>query len=119
MWNVLWYCEILCYMFLRVELALVFWSFVLYFSAYGTRSGIVEFHFIFSVCGKRSSIVEFCVISFCVPVERALVLWNFVLYISACEMCLGIVEFCVIYFCMWNTLWYCCSENMVIRIRPV
>ena len=57
-WSALWYCEILCYIFLRLERALVLCNFVLYFSACGTRSGIVEF----------------CVIFFCVPVERALVL---------------------------------------------
>ena len=46
-WNALWYCEIWCYIFLRVELALVLWNFVLYFSACGTLSDIVEFCAIF------------------------------------------------------------------------
>ena len=52
-------------------------------------------------------------------VERALVLWNSVLYISACgtrssivlyfSPCgthSGIVEFCVIFFTVWNRIWY-------------
>ena len=45
-----------------MEHALVLWDFVLYFSACGTRSGILEVCVIFSVCGKRSGIVEFRVI---------------------------------------------------------
>ena len=32
--NALWYCGILCYIFLCVERALVSWNFVLYFSAF-------------------------------------------------------------------------------------
>ena len=52
--------------------------------------------------------------------ERALVLWNFslyfsacgthsgvVLYFSACGTRSGIVEFRVIFFRLWNALWYC------------
>ena len=36
-----------CYIFPHVECALVLWNFVLYFSACGTCSGIVEYHVIF------------------------------------------------------------------------
>ena len=43
----IWFCEILCYIFPHVERALVFWNLVLYFSAGGTRSGIVEFLIVF------------------------------------------------------------------------
>ena len=63
-WNVLWYCEISCYIILRRECTLVFWNPVLYFSTCGTRSDIVEFCVIFSACGTRSGIVEICVIFF-------------------------------------------------------
>ena len=40
-------------------------------------------------------------------IERALVLWDFMLYFYACWMRSGIVKFWVIFFCMWNALWYC------------
>ena len=51
-----------------------------------------------SACGTRSGIVEVCVIYiFRMPVERALVLWNFVLHISACGTHSGIMEFRVIF----------------------
>ena len=43
MWNAIWYCEISCYIFLRVKGALVLWNLVLYFYACGTHSCIVEF----------------------------------------------------------------------------
>ena len=46
-WNALWYCGILCYIFPRVEPALELWNFLLCFSKCGTRSGIVEFFVIF------------------------------------------------------------------------
>ena len=38
--------------------------------------------------------------------ECALVLRNYVLYFSACLTRSSIVEFCVIFFCVWNVLWY-------------
>ena len=90
----LWYCIISCYIFLRlerdlvlcnmilhVERALVLWNFVLYFSACGTRYGIVEFCDIF-LCVWNA--LKYCVIScYIFPrVECALVLYNFVLYFS-------------------------------------
>ena len=46
-WNAIWYCGILCYIFLCVKRALVSWNFVSYFSVCRTRYGIVEFHVIF------------------------------------------------------------------------
>ena len=63
-WNALWYCGIpcyifprvecaivLCYILLRMECALVLWNFVLHFSACETRFGIVELFVVcFSVC---------------------------------------------------------------------
>ena len=124
-WNALWYCVIfycvfnmlsycgvLRYIFLRVERALVLWSFVLYVSMYGMRSGIVDFCVIFSTFGTGSGIAEFRAIYFCVwnvlwycgiscyiylRLERSLVLCNFVLYFSACGTRSIIVESCVIF----------------------
>ena len=64
----------------------------------------------------------FCLCHIFLRVERALVLWNFLLYFPArgtlsgigilCYIFVygtrsGIVDFCVIFFCMWNTIWYC------------
>ena len=132
-WNGLWYCGILCYIFLRVEHALVVWNFVLYFSECGTCSGIVEFSIIYFCMWNAlwCSVIFFCVwntLSHCgffcyifLHMERALVFSNFVLYIfSAYETRSGIVKLCVlfffvetrscivkicvIFFCTWNTL---------------
>ena len=61
MWNALWYWGILCYIFLLLECTLVLWNLMLYFSMFGTLSGIAEFRVIFSVCGMCYVIVEFCV----------------------------------------------------------
>ena len=73
--NAMFSCNVenLCYIFLHVERALVSMNFVLYFSA----------------CGTRSSIMEFCAIFLCV--EQALVLWNFVLYFYVFKTLSGIV----------------------------
>ena len=72
--------------FLRVERALVLCNFLLYFSACGTRSGIVEFFVIFSACGMRSGIVE-CFVNVYVGGTRS-----------------GIVESCVIIFHVFKVL---------------
>ena len=99
-------CGIWCYIFLRVELTLVLWNVVLYFSECGTYSCIVKFCVLFVCiwnalwyCGIL------CYIYLCV--ERALILWNFVLYLSVYGTRSGIVEFIVIFMCVWKTLWYC------------
>ena len=79
MWNALWYCAMLCYIFLVLERSLVLWNFVLYFSAFGTRSGIVECCVIFFFSFNVLLYCEFfCYIS--LRVERALVLRNCLLY---------------------------------------
>ena len=54
---VVWNCPCLCVFFCviyspRLERALVLWNFVIYFSARGTRSGIVQFHVIFPIYWK-------------------------------------------------------------------
>ena len=61
---------------------------VFYFSACGTRSGIVGFRVIFSACGARSGVLEFCI--------------NF----SVFGTLSGAVEFCVVFFCLWKALGY-------------
>ena len=109
MWNALCYCGILCYIFPRVERALVLWNFVLNFSVCGTRSGVVlcfsacgmlfGIVLYLSACGKRSDIVlYFSACGKCSGVG---------LYFSTCGKRSGIVEFRVIFFCVWNALWYC------------
>ena len=122
----LWYCGVLCflflnveralvlcYIFLRVKRALVLWHPVLYIFAFETLSGIVKFHVIsLSVWNALWYCGGLCYIF--PPVERAPVLWNSVLYIpllkralflkkfklyfSACKNCSVFVGFCVIYF---------------------
>ena len=129
-------CGILCYIFLRVERALVLCNFVIYFSLCGWRSGIVLF---FPASGNHSIIVEICFFLFFFAwnalwyyknwcyiflcVEHILVMCNSVFYFSACGKRSGIMEFClnifgcgtrssivefhVLFFFVWNTLWYC------------
>ena len=78
-WNALWYCAMLCYIFLGLERSLVLWNFVLYISAFGTRSGIVECCVIFFFsCNVLLYCEMFCYIS--LRVEHALVLRNCLLY---------------------------------------
>ena len=76
---------------------------VLYLSACGTFSGIVEFGGIFF---RVWNALWYCGIScYIFPrVERVLVLWDLVLYFSACGTCFGIVGFSVIFFRVWNAL---------------
>ena len=68
--------------------------FVIYFSVWGTRSGILCYIF-----PSVERALVFCVIFFC--------LWNaywyFVLYISACGTRTGIF---VLFFCVWNAHWH-------------
>ena len=93
-WNALWYCGfssyifphfecalILCFIFPRVEGALVLWNFLLNVSTCGTRSSIVEFCVIFS---RVWNVLWYCGISCYIfsCVEWALLLWNFVFYFS-------------------------------------
>ena len=88
---------VLCCVYSRVERTLVLWNSVLYFSACGMRSGIVEFHVIyFRLWNSLWYCVILCYIFPCGV--RALVLWNFMLYLSAYGMRSGNVEFCVIFF---------------------
>ena len=68
-WNALWCCGILCYIFPRVYSALVLWNFVLYISVCGTRYVIVLY---FPTCGTCSGIAEFRVLFSCV--------WNALCY---------------------------------------
>ena len=113
--------DILCYMIPHVERTLVYcvicfhvwnvlWYFVLYISACGMCSGIFcyifymwnalwYFFFYFYACGMRSGIVCYILLH----VERALF---FVLYFSTCGIRSGIVDLRVIFFHVWNALWY-------------
>ena len=79
-----------------MERALVLWNFMLYFSACGTHSSIMEFRVIFFCIWNA---LYNCGISFYIflSLEHALVLWNFVLYFSTCGMRSGIMEFHVIF----------------------
>ena len=70
MWNVLLYCEILCYIFLRMERALVLWKLLLYLSSCGTRCGIVEFcvlffHIVKNLVEKSILSLYLCVVFLC------------------------------------------------------
>ena len=71
-WNILSYCGFLCYICLRLELALVLWNVVLYLSARGTCLVLWNILLYLSVCGTRSGIVEFLVIFIC--------MWNALWY---------------------------------------
>ena len=121
MWNSLWYCRISCYIFLHEERAMVLWNFVLYQSACETYSVIVEFYvLLFCMWNALWYCVILCYIF--MHVEQSLVLWNLMLYLSVsrthsgilnffvtlsvCGTCYSLVELCVIFFCVWNALWY-------------
>ena len=78
--------EFSCYNFPHVEFCAIFLC-------------ALVFPVVFSACGISYFIF--------LRVERTLVLLNFVLYFSACGTRSGIVEFRVIFFCVWNALWYC------------
>ena len=49
-WIAIWYCEILFYIVLRVECAMVLGNFVLYFNLCGTRSVVVLYIFSCEEC---------------------------------------------------------------------
>ena len=76
-WNILWYCGILCYIFLGVECAPVLWKVHNVFPAYGMCSGIVGFCVIFFyVCNALWYCQHSCYIL--LHLERAEVMLNFV-----------------------------------------
>ena len=108
-WNALCYCGFSCYIFPLMKIGLLLLIFVLYFSACGIRSGIMEFCDILSGCETRSIIVEFHVIFFCIwnalwyfwvlcykflNVERSLIFLNFYYLFCPvmCSCCLRVVK---------------------------
>ena len=81
-WNELWYCGILCYIFLHVERTLVLWNFVLHFSACVTWFGIVEFCVVFFCMWNALWYHGIsCYIILCV--QRVLLLWKYFHGVSA------------------------------------
>ena len=70
---------------------------MLYFSAHGTRSGMLCY--IISVCGTRSGNILLCFLC----VERALALLCYIFCMWNKFWC-----YCVIFFCVWNMLWQYC-----------
>ena len=82
---------------MSVEHTLVMLIFVLYLSAFGTCSCIVECCVIF-ICAWNLLLYCEILLYFSLRVELAVVLWNFLLYLSACGTRSGIVEVCVIFF---------------------
>ena len=124
-WTMLWNCEIFCSMFLQMEYALILWNSFLNFDACGCALVLRNFMLYFSVFVMRSGIIKFCVIFFCMckalwyrailcyivlrvvrglvlrnslsyvlHVEGAMVLWDFVLhFLCYSGTCFGIIQF--------------------------
>ena len=91
--NALWYCGILCYMFLHVERALLLWISVLYFPS-------VLFFCCMRVVKKKNIKIKYFMFYFSSYETRSVVL-------CCIFLCVGrTLVFCVIFLCVRNALWY-------------
>ena len=82
-YYLLWYCGILCYIFIRVERALIFYNVFFH-----VERALVLWNFL-SFFLRVELVLVLCYIF--LRVECTLVLWNFVTYFSACGTRSGIV----------------------------